>query len=749
MNNYNVVNEPWEKNDINNFLLTIENRFERAPSYESFSLNTWYNFKDKNNKNCSCALFDNGFGIIKRWNDGFCLYWKNNEILKYNDFKSNKTRIDNGITSNPSIKQKEQFEIARAEAILELERSFLFDKKNYNLLKHYFASKKVSPPDNTFWGIDERYWEEYITSNQDIIDFCLKKSLWDDKSYYTIVPYIDTNFNISTIQKLYNDKKRTKLFLKGSKVKGSFAPISHYGTDFMQITMACDSCYLCEGYATGISIFETIKDKYPNTAVLVCGSHGNLEPVLDELYCSNIWKHMRFIVAADNDYGEVNHGLISAKKLSAKYGIGYVYPQSLYKADFNDYYQIMGFQACLSCLEKVLFEEKKMQDKKIEINEKKSTAITMEHKQINSFLINKNLWVNELDGQVYWDDNVFDVYKEASLCCEAGRNGIDGTTKRFLQMVYEHAGNNSKHPLKNFIFNKKWDKYSRIHEFWSQLHFYGTESECEMYMEYCRRWIIGLVAHVYNPEAQNSVLILQGSQGQNKSRFGMLFNLIPGGFKEGSFHPAHKDDEITMTQKLVWMINEFDSFMGYYNASKIKDAFTRAYCTYRPPYGRANINKPCITSFLGSTNKKSFLSDETGNRRFRILPIKAISFCEVNIDFMQQLLAEAYDMYINGEQYWYTKEENENIDAKYNSEYHLHDSIDEFIHRVKHGDRIMNCTEILKTFDENKKWKTNELAKLKYLLEKNGFKYTTYRLENGLNKTGFKVNGYDLERSCH
>ena len=137
-----------------------------------------------------------------------------------------------------------------------------------------------------------------------------------------VIPLRDVDGKLWSLQ--FINENHEKRFLSGGKKKGCF----------FLIGSLADNVFVCEGYATGATIYECTGEP-----VVVAFDAGNLKPIVEALHKK--YPHLKMILCADNDcYGEINTGVEKAKEAAKSVGAKVVIPSfkdtSTQPTDFND-----------------------------------------------------------------------------------------------------------------------------------------------------------------------------------------------------------------------------------------------------------------------------------------------------------------------------------------------------------------------------------------------------------------------------
>jgi len=215
-----------------------------------------------------------------------------------------------------------------------------------------------------------------------------------------------------------------------------------------------------------------------------------------------------------------------------------------------------------------------------------------------------------------------------------------------------YAWKHRYHPVKEYLSGLSWDGRDHI----ATLSTYFVD-EYGMFPTWIRKWLIGAVAKVFQAE-QNPMLVIDGKQGIGKSEFvKFLARPLPAYFTEGSIDPGDKDSIIRLARYWIWEVSELGATTRKADYEALKSFLTMRKVTVRKPYGRTDIIKPAMASFIGTINNSSgIFSDPTGSRRFLVCNILSIDWTYSTLD-PSNIWAEAMASYLAGEDYRLTPDE--------------------------------------------------------------------------------------------
>lgn len=277
-------------------------------------------------------------------------------------------------------------------------------------------------------------------------------------------------------------------------------------------------------------------------------------------------------------------------------------------------------------------------------------------------------------------------------------------TSRIGDALMENAYTNQYNPIREYLDGLQWDGKD-----WINVLAMGYLTDTSEQSPWAfKRWLIGAVAKVYE-KAQNFMLVFDGYQGIGKSVLTRWLCPLPEYFMEGRINPDDKDAMLRLCNKMVWEVSELQSTTRKADREALKGFITTEEVTIRRAYARYDITKPAICSLVGTINEDGagFLTDPTGNRRFVILNLTAINWSyrqEVDIN---QVWAQAVNLYKSGEPWKLTPQEKEQQN-QVNSGYEM----ESFVHVL--------FNEYWKVDPQSSEWQT--LNKMMEKMEQNGLK---------------------------
>lgn len=479
--------------------------------------------------------------------------------------------------------------------------------------------KKASQMAKDFIAIAEPLKIHSYLDKKKIKSYCLFK----DKEYVVIPVYQSFDRNdISSLQRI--NQNGFKQFMPGGMVKGGF----------FWIDGNTDKIFICEGYATGASIYEAT-----GNLVVVAFNAGNLYSVSEKII--NKYKKSEIVICADNDqFSEKNVGINNANKIALDFKIKIKIPKfknlSSKPTDFNDLFLLEGIDEVRTQLADENFQEVKPENMTDEYH--------FFELFFNKFLINT---VREkfTDSLLFVNDKNHAQYSQVFNAIPLLRSyAHDNNLNR--SFVEDHLNRwTSNRPLETLIKPKKWDGRDRISDILCNIGFKNIDSD--LAIELFKHWFSKIFSRVENESNQNEFLILRGPQGAGKDR--LIKAILSEAFTNYYFcniavHKNIIENFQTMAGKLVINIPEFDSTHSM-SMSDLKTMITTDSAFFRPPFGRKPQRVTFHCSFISSVNFDDILRDTSGNRRFSIIECDKINWGYDKHLNHEQLLAQFYYLF--------------------------------------------------------------------------------------------------------
>lgn len=215
---------------------------------------------------------------------------------------------------------------------------------------------------------------------------------------------------------------------------------------------------------------------------------------------------------------------------------------------------------------------------------------------------------------------------------------------RAVQTVAER---DKYHPVMDYLNQISWDGVPRL-DTWL-VAYIGTE-DTEYTQAVGPRWMISGVARIYEPGCKaDCVLVLEGPQGILKSS---ALAEIGGAWYTNDVAALGT----TAAQEQIlgnWIVelDELEAVTRARDVVAVKAFVSRSIDKFRLPYGHRSHAHPRQCIFGGTTNRETWMRDETGGRRWWPVRCGLIDIDALRQD-RDQLWAEARDRYLTRERWW-------------------------------------------------------------------------------------------------
>lgn len=260
--------------------------------------------------------------------------------------------------------------------------------------------------------------------------------------------------------------------------------------------------------------------------------------------------------------------------------------------------------------------------------------------------------LNTMTGEPWFDGQaVRETFVHALRGHVEQRLGFTPAVADVKAAILVAAEQRAFHPVRQYLDSVDWDGTPRLaHAARDHL---GTDAP--LHAEMVRRWMIGAVARALRPGCKlDTALMLHGKQGIGKSTF---FSIL------GT--PWHSDSTIDISNKdayqqihAAWLyeFSELENVVSGRAESKLKAFMTSTHDAFRAPYAAVVTSRPRSVALCGTTNRREILTDDTGSRRFWIVPVEHEIDRQVLAHARDQLWAEARAAYEAGEPWWFDRQ---------------------------------------------------------------------------------------------
>ena len=234
-----------------------------------------------------------------------------------------------------------------------------------------------------------------------------------------------------------------------------------------------------------------------------------------------------------------------------------------------------------------------------------------------------------------------------SIVCHCAQEYDANITSREVMTALQSDLIPDVHPLREYVLScREWTEEQPDWIDWvaSQVHVVDANAD-RLWRGCFKKWFVAMVASWMKDEVVNhQVLVLIGKQGIFKTTW--LEHLIPPHLrayacKLANSNDLNKDERLRIAEFGLISLDEIDS-MNNRELNQLKSVITATDVNERAAYAYTKERRVRLASFCASGNRRDFLTDITGNRRWLPFEVESIQNPFYAIMPYEQMYAQAW-----------------------------------------------------------------------------------------------------------
>lgn len=250
-----------------------------------------------------------------------------------------------------------------------------------------------------------------------------------------------------------------------------------------------------------------------------------------------------------------------------------------------------------------------------------------------------------LNGELWSDDRDFAIRSILEAPETQGGYGIKISDRDLKAAVSLAANDHAFHPVREYLAATVWDNVPRVESLFIK---YLAAPDDGYHRDVARLMLVAAVTRIFEPGHKfDFATILEGLQGKRKSTFIEVLGRKWAAELDGDFHDPKQMVEMMQG---AWLL-ELPELTGFQRSDvrAIKAFISRRKDRARMAYARRAGEFPRQCIFIGSTNDREYLKDDTGGRRFWPVECRLAVGQEIDTDDLErnveQIWAETVTIY--------------------------------------------------------------------------------------------------------